>query len=164
MSERDQTDAPLPPYDFLTGESKIAAKIQEYHEPLRRVPLFANLGDDDLDLMARLVREFSVESDTQLMAQGTEGSELLLIRSGRVRIERDGHVIAHLGVGEHVGELSLLDGKQRSASVYADSPVTLLVIQKHTFDYVLQSNPALKDTLLITLTERLRELQEELVH
>lgn len=164
MSERDQTDVPRPAYDFLTHESRVTAKIEEYHEPLRRVPLFTNVGDDDLHLLAQLVQEVNIEPETLLMEQGTEGTELMLIQSGRVRIERDGHVIAHFGAGEHVGELALLDGKSRSASVYADSPVTLLVIQKHTFDHVLQSSPGLKDTLLTTLTERLRELQKELVH
>jgi CRP/FNR family transcriptional regulator, cyclic AMP receptor protein len=163
MPDRDDMHAGQSPYDFLTGENRIQAKIEQYRGPLRGVGLFANLKDADLDLIARLVNEVKVEPNARILEQGSEGSDLLLIRSGSVRIEHNGQVIAHLGEGDYVGELSLLDGEPRSASVYAATTCDLLVIQKHTFDHVLHSSPALKDALLSTLCARLRELQEEVV-
>jgi len=158
MPHDDTAPASQPSYDFLTHESQAQVKIDHLHEPLRRVPLFARMNDTEIDVLARLAVERDVEPETQIMVQGAEGGELIVIMKGRVRVELNGQEIAQLGEGEAVGELSLIDGKPRSASVFAAEPSHLLIIQKHTFDHVLESTPRIKDTLLITLVERLRDL------
>lgn len=79
-----------------------------------------------------------------------------------MKVERDGSVIAYRGAGEYLGELALLDGKPRTATVITDEPSTLLLIEWQRFWPLLESQPSVKTKLLIGLTRRLRELQESL--
>jgi CRP/FNR family transcriptional regulator/CRP/FNR family cyclic AMP-dependent transcriptional regulator len=152
-----------PVYDFLTGESRTQQKIASVQEQLRHVALFSDLTQNELDLVARLANEVHAAADQALVQQGEPGNELILIANGRVRVERNGQVIAHMETGNYFGEMSLLDGYPRSATVITAVPSDLLVIQKHTFDHLLESTPELKSKLLVTLSHRLRRLQENLI-
>jgi CRP-like cAMP-binding protein len=143
-------------YDFLTQERATQDRITTGRHVLQRVPLFAGLRPEQLDLVARLGNTQHVESGQVLVKEGEVGSELIVIDHGSVRIERKGQVVARLGSGDYVGEMALLDGLPRSATVIADEPSSLFVIQKHTFDHVLENNPELRAELLLTLVSRLR--------
>ncbi|GAC1442779.1 MAG: hypothetical protein NVSMB52_00350 [Chloroflexota bacterium] len=148
------------PYDFLGVETETESAIGHMRDKLRRIKLFSHLSDADLDLVARLGNEVDVQPGAVLMQQDEEATEMALVLRGRVRIEKDGQEVAHVEEGDQIGALSLLDGKTRSVSVSADVPTRLFVIQKHTFDHLLTTSPALKDALLLALCSRLRELQE----
>src|SRR4030042_5533991 len=93
---------------------------------LRKVPLFSGLSGRDLDLIARQTDVVRADGGRVLTRQGALGEEFLLIVDGSARVERDGKPITRLEAGDFFGEMSLLDGKPRSASVIAESPITLL--------------------------------------
>jgi CRP/FNR family cyclic AMP-dependent transcriptional regulator len=123
---------------------------------LKKVPLLSGLSRRDLDLIARVADEVKVEKGRVLTRQGGLGMEFLLLLEGSARVERDGKVIARLGPGDFVGEMSLIDGKPRSATVIADSPSVLLAVQARSFRTLLDTVPGLQRKVLIALCERLR--------
>jgi len=125
-------------------------------DALSKVPLFGALSQRQLDLIAKEADEVEVEAGRVLAHQGGLGREFLLIAEGKARVERDGTVLARLGPGDFFGEMSLIDGKPRSASVIADAPMVLLVVHASSFATLLDTVPALRRKVLATLCERLR--------
>jgi len=123
---------------------------------LKKVPLFSGLSRRHLDLIAADADEVKEEAGAVLTKQNGLGLEFLLILEGGARVERDGTVIARLGPGDFFGEMSLIDGMPRSATVIAESPTVLLVIQSRSFRSLLDTVPGLQRKLLVTLCARLR--------
>ena len=129
---------------------------------LKKVPLFSGLSRRHLDHVAREADEVKEEAGTVLTRQGGLGREFILILEGGARVERDGTVIARLGPGDVFGEMSLIDGMPRSATVVAESPSVLLVIEARSFRELLDTVPGLQRKLLITLCVRLRAADAKL--
>jgi CRP-like cAMP-binding protein len=124
---------------------------------LRKVPLFSGLSGRDLDLIARQTDVVRADEGRVLTRQGALGQEFLLIVDGSARVERDGKAIARLDAGDFFGEMSLMDGKPRSASVIAESPITLLVVDSRSFRSLLDGVPGLRKKISIGLCDRLRK-------
>jgi CRP/FNR family cyclic AMP-dependent transcriptional regulator len=125
-------------------------------DALKKVPLFSELNRRHLDHIAREADEVREKDGAVLTRQGGLGREFLLILEGGARVERDGTVIARLGPGDVFGEMSLIDGMPRSASVIAEGQTVLLVIEARCFRRLLDTVPGLQRKLLITLSSRLR--------
>jgi CRP/FNR family cyclic AMP-dependent transcriptional regulator len=123
---------------------------------LRKVPLFSGLSRRQLDLIARQTDEVKVDAGRVVARQGTLGQEFLLIIDGSARVERDGTVIARLAAGDFFGEMALIDGKPRSASVIAETPIALLVADSRSFRSLLDTVPGLQRKILVGLCGRLR--------
>ena len=123
---------------------------------LKNVPLFSALSRRHLDLIARHADEVRRDVGAELTRQGGLGLEFLLIVDGSARVERDGKKIARLGPGDFFGEMSLIDGKPRSATVITEAPTVLLVIHTRSFGHLLNAIPGLQKKILVTLCERLR--------
>ena len=132
----------------------------EKAERLKEVPLFSGLNDRQLGRLAREVDEVEVPKGRVIARQGESGREFLLILQGSAVVERDGKKMAKLGPGDFFGEMSLLDGKPRSASVAAETDLVLLVMHSRSFAGVLAEIPALQKRLLVKLSERLRAADE----
>jgi len=126
---------------------------------LGKVPLFQNLSKRDLARVSQIADEAHCEPGKVLMREGATGRELILIVEGSVRVMQRGMLIAHRGPGEFLGELALLDGEPRTATVIADEPCRLLVIHRSQFWQLLESVPSVQRKLLIGLATRLREAQ-----
>ena len=131
-------------------------------EALKKVPLFAGLSKRHLDIIARGADEVKVDAGRVLVAQGGLGREFVLILEGSARVERDGKAIARLGRGDFFGEMSLIDRRTRSATVTAETPVVLLVVETRYFGALLDTVPGLQKSILLTLCERLRAADEAL--
>jgi hypothetical protein len=137
-------------------------------QALRRIALFAELDPDDLLDVVGLAREEEVAADGVLCAQGElDAGDLFVVLAGRAAVtvrattaegeaERE---IAELGPGEVVGELALLDGSPRSATVRPrGGPLRVLRIEAAAFRERLLPRGRVARSLLLTLTERLRRL------
>lgn len=133
--------------------------ISNRAQALRHVPLLADLDRRHLEEVANRCDEVKSEPGEVLVRQGETGRELILVLEGSVRVERDGRPVAHLGSGEFVGEMALLDGEPRSATVVTETPSTLLLIESRSFWPLLEANPAMQKKLLVSLAGRMRELQ-----
>lgn len=132
-------------------------------DALQQVPLFKALNKRELNRVAKHADEVLSEPGEVLVRQGSLGQEFVLIVEGRAKVERDGKVLAHLNSGDCFGEMALLDGKGRSATVTVEEPSKLLVISSSSFYTLLDEVPALQRKLLVTLSERIRELQKTIV-
>ncbi|HSK92280.1 MAG TPA: cyclic nucleotide-binding domain-containing protein [Euzebyales bacterium] len=124
---------------------------------LRRVPLFADLSTAQLEGVAPFVDEVETEAGQVLIGQEEFGRELLIIVEGAAEVTRDGRPVREVGPGDVIGEISLLDGGPRTATVTAREPTTVLSISKRAFDTVLDRVPGLPHELLRALAARLRD-------
>lgn len=124
---------------------------------LRRVPLFAELSAAQLTSIAPLVEEVDTAAGQVLLQQGQFGQELLIIVDGAAEVTRDGQHVRDLGPGDVLGEIALLDGKPRTATVTTREPTTVLSIKKRAFDTMLDRVPGLPHELLRALATRLRD-------
>lgn len=138
--------------------------MSRFTDTFAQVPLFSACSGRDLQLLARAADEVSVSAGTELTAQGATGREMFVILSGHAEVTRDGVHAAELGPGDHFGELALLDGGPRTATVTALSEMELLVLSKGAFNGVLDEIPTLAHKLLIATAKRLRESEESLSH
>ena len=137
------------------------AKQDDKIERLKEVPLFEGCSQRQLRSVAKIARVFDVAADTVLTRAGEPGDEFFLIIDGTARAEVSAEKQVPLHPGEFFGEMSLLDGGPRSATVVADTPVRLLVISRRHFSVLLKEVPGLTQTLLITLSRRVRQAEEQ---
>jgi CRP-like cAMP-binding protein len=137
--------------------------MNEKVELLRRVPLFAGLGERDLEEVQRLTDEVDVPAGRELTTEGRSGEEFFLIVSGRVGVVRDGVRVRTMSDGDFLGEIALLDGRARSATVTTEAPTRLLVLAHREFNSLLERFPAIQSAVLRALAERVRQTEPEAV-
>jgi CRP/FNR family transcriptional regulator, cyclic AMP receptor protein len=128
-------------------------------EQLSGVDLFSTCTSRELTLIARVTEERSVEVGTAVVEQGAAGSQLYLIVAGQAEVVRDGRSVAQLGPGQYFGELAVLDGAPRGATVTATSQLELLVLGQREVAAVLDEWPGVSRKLLVTLAARLRQAE-----
>jgi len=119
-------------------------------------PVFAGLDADGMAAVAQAAIEVEFPADRTIARQGEIGTGLFIVAEGRVRVVRDGEIIARLGPGEFFGELSVLDGGPRNASVIADAPTTCLALATWDAERVLREQPGVALAVLRVLAARLR--------
>lgn len=128
---------------------------------LATVPLFSGLDAADLERFADVTRERGYPKGSVILFQDDPGDSLFVVRSGRVKvvlIGEDGRevILGILGVGQHFGELSLIDGAPRSAHVIAMEDAQLLVLRREDFRSRVSESPSIAWALLAELSRRLR--------
>ncbi len=126
-------------------------------EHLAAVPLFSTLAKRDLNEVAKATTQMEVQAGQTLVEQGAPGNEFFVILDGEAEVRRNGRRIATLGLGRYFGELSLLDGGERSASVVALSDMKVLVLDQRAFRALVPSIPGMGYKLLNAMALRLRE-------
>jgi CRP-like cAMP-binding protein len=120
-------------------------------------PLFRGLDAGGAAAIAAVALEVAFPPEHAIARQGEIGSGLFIIVDGHVRVVRDGQVVTHLGPGEFFGELSVLDGAPRNATVTADIPTTCLAVATWDAERVMLEEPTVALALLRVLAGRLRE-------
>ena len=123
---------------------------------LRRVPIFQGLTKEALFDVARRTREVAYPSGSVLVREGDPGNSLGIIVDGSVEVRTGERVIARMGEGDFFGEIALLDGAPRTASVIAVGDVVLLTLTSADFEALL-TIPYVARTALRSLAERVRE-------
>ena len=92
------------------------------------IPLFAGLSKDDQQVVAQYADEVDVPAGTKLAQEGRLAYEFFAIEDGQAEVTREGEHVADLGPGDFFGEIGLLGGERRVASVTATSPMRLVVL------------------------------------
>ena len=123
---------------------------------MAEVPLFSHLSQLELGTITRHAEIRDVDSGTVLVTQGSNGDAFYVILDGTAQVVRDGEHVADAGTGTWFGELALLDGEPRSATVMAKGPVTVSVLDRNMFRMVLREFPDLTEQLLAGLAGQLR--------
>lgn len=133
-------------------------------EKLRRVPIFANLGNRELERLGALTDEVDLPAGRVLMRQGDRGEELFVLMRGAASVERDGVVVAERLPDEFVGEIALVDGGPRTATVTLTEDSALLVVGRRQFQQLLEEFPEVRLQVLEALAQRVRSAETDAVH
>ena len=126
---------------------------------LAGVPLFAGLGRRHLRRVASAGRIGRFHNATAIIRSGESGDTFYVVLDGEVTVRRRGLPELSLGMGSYFGEMALLDGGVRTATVMAKGPVTCLAITRSRFLKLLRSEPAIAAAILEELARRLRTMQ-----
>jgi len=133
---------------------------------LRKVPLFEGLTDEDLEAIAKVTISRTYDKDQIIILAEEEGDALFIIESGQVKVSivsDDREVILSLlGNGAMFGELSLLDGKPRSANVVATENTALYMVRRADFLQLIYKVPKIAIALLAELAARLRKTDRKI--
>ncbi|HET9076823.1 MAG TPA: cyclic nucleotide-binding domain-containing protein [Acidimicrobiales bacterium] len=139
-------------------------RTEEKVEILGRLPLFENCTGRELGEIAAIMVETAKPAGSFLTREGQDGGIMFVIVEGEAEVlagedqPAAARTIGHLRTGDVVGELSLIDGKARSASVRATTPVRLLEIVSDDFYQLVQRSPSFVMSLLKALSIRVREM------
>lgn len=129
---------------------------------LRVVDLLRELDDDVLGVLAQRVVVSDFAPGEVVVAEGDDAAGLHLILRGTALVERGGMPIALVGPGEHIGEIALLDGQPRVATVRAQDDLRTGFLTSSDFLDVLEDNPSVALELLLAMAARFRLLEERL--
>ncbi|HYL41600.1 MAG TPA: cyclic nucleotide-binding domain-containing protein [Candidatus Binatus sp.] len=138
--------------------------IDRRTELLAGCPLFRGIDADGLASLAGKATQVEFPAGHVIARQGEIGTGFFVVIDGRVRVIRDGEVVASLGPGEFFGELSILDRLPRNAMVSAEVPTTCLALAAWDFDAVLLDQPALTLAILRGVAARLRQATDSARH
>lgn len=122
---------------------------------LEGIGAFSGLSKQELDKLAGWTFELEVPQGEELVKEGRLAHEFFVIEDGAVEIRRDGERIAELGAGDFFGEIALLEGGERTATVVATTPVRLIVMSAHEFRRMEQELPAVADRVRAAVRARL---------
>ena len=131
-------------------------------EMLRKVPLFAPMAKKQLAEIGAAADEFVVDDGSVVMREGDPGDTCLVVAAGSMDVHRRGRRLATIGPGDVVGEMSLLDGGPRTATVTAAGRCVLLALDRPTFAMMLQRSPSVAVSMLEVLSTRLRRADARL--
>ena len=124
-------------------------------ELIKRVPLFQELSARELGAVAALSDEIDLPAGRKLTNEGRSGKEFVIIVDGVADVTRGGKTINKLGPGDFLGEIALVTGRPRTATVTTRSPATLLVLSAQAFRSLLGTMPSIQAKVLNTLAARL---------
>ena len=130
---------------------------------LGQVRLFSACNKKELGLIGKASDEVSVPAGKEIVTQGTSGHEFFLILSGEAAVKRAGRKVNTLSAGDYFGELALLSKGERNATVVAETDMDLLVLGQREFSGVLDEVPGLAHKLLVSMANRLREMDAKAV-
>jgi CRP/FNR family cyclic AMP-dependent transcriptional regulator len=132
---------------------------------LQRVPLLAALTDTDRQALARSASRRRYWRGDIIFLKDDDGNSLFIVARGSVRIyvpsaQGADLTLAVLGAGQFFGDLSLLDGRPRSASAAALSDTNVVILERSDFVAVIRTRPAAVMSMLAVVVRRLRETDE----
>ena len=132
---------------------------------LQNVHLFQNAPEHLIEALSQLSVRHSYPKNTMLFMEGDESSQLFIIESGKVKVfvtSEDGKqvILNFMGPGEYFGELALIDGKPRSASVMTVADTSVVTVSRKKFQQFLAENPTYALEMMEQLVFRIRDLTD----
>jgi CRP/FNR family cyclic AMP-dependent transcriptional regulator len=127
-------------------------------EELAKVPIFSDLTPRELRRLLRSTEEYSYPEGAVFVKEGARSEQLFVILEGSARVIRRGRTVARIHPGDFFGEISLLDGQPRTATVIAETPVRCLVLLRKEFEKIIKEMPTVGSRVLRSLAARFREM------
>ena len=124
-------------------------------ELLKRVPLFAECSKSELERIAATTDELDLPAERNLTSEGADGWEFIVLVQGEADVRSKGRKINELGPGDFVGEISLVTGRPRTATVRTRGPARILVLATSGFRTLMHDVPSIQDKVLAAITARL---------
>ena len=123
---------------------------------LKTVPLFQGMTDQALEAVAGLANEIRFADGQTVTVEGEPGDSFYVVVDGLLSVSRHGRKIRDLGSGDFLGEISLIDGRPRTATTVAVGPVEALVIERPAFLELMDRFGAVRLAILMALSDRIR--------
>jgi CRP/FNR family cyclic AMP-dependent transcriptional regulator len=142
------------------GKNMLLRRRSDKIDLLKKVPLFSNLTQRDLGKISKHVDQVQVERERVLAQEGKIGWEFIFVVNGKARVEKKGKLIRQLSRGDFFGEISLIDGEPRTATVIAETDMTIWTVHKRSFDHLLDTIPGLQKKMLVSLCKYLRRAEK----
>jgi CRP/FNR family cyclic AMP-dependent transcriptional regulator len=141
--------------------------MNEFDSFLKQIQIFSQLSDDKLGQISNISTRQKFNKDSVILSEHETGSTFFIVIKGKVKLSRaseEGNevVLTTLSESDFFGEMSLLDGSSRSATVTAMEDSELLIIRRKEFINLLRSDPDISIALLIELTQKLRAANTKL--
>jgi CRP-like cAMP-binding protein len=127
-------------------------------ETLGRVPLFEELDEAELQSISDSMHEANVPAGATVIAEGGPGDGFFVIESGTVEVTKEGHHVAELGPGDFVGEIALLVGSSRMATVTATTDLRCWALTPWDFRTLVEASPSIAWKVMQAMAARLEEL------
>ncbi len=137
---------------------------------LKQVPIFRMLGKESIDFIVERLKFKAYENNATVCKVGDPGDIMFIIISGKVKIciyaneGKDEQVVAQLGSGDYFGEMALLTGETRSASVITTEASEMFLLHKNDFDVILEKFPSISLSMGKIVSKRLRETLNQATH
>jgi len=128
-------------------------------DSLQAVPLFADLSRRDLKRLAASMKERSFAPGDELVAEGKGGVAFFVLLEGSARVSQGGEDRGRLTAGEYFGEMALIDGDLRLASVHAEEDLRCATMTQWNFRPFVRDHPDVAWALLTAMVKRVREAQ-----
>lgn len=126
---------------------------------LSGVPLFSDLGEDDLQHVSALMKEAHFPEGAELIEQGDLSYKFFVLLEGTAEVEHSGRHLANLGPGDFFGEMGILDKARRNSEVLATSPVRLAVMAGWDLRELMDDHPKIRYQVEQTAVERADQLE-----
>lgn len=126
-------------------------------DTIRAVPLFRGMTDRSIEAIVELARMAAFEPGAALTREGEPGDSFLVLTAGTATVTQQGRHIRTLGTGDFLGEIALIDGGPRTATVTAESALEAVVIDREGFGRLMNEFPVVRLDLVTALTQRLRD-------
>ncbi len=134
----------------------MSRKVQDV---LRVVPLFSHLQPRQLRRLADGMEEVRFMEGASVVREGLPGDAFYILVEGQAKVvHKNGRVMNRLRPGDSFGEISLLDGGARTASVVGETPLVLLELKRSAFHRMLREEPGIAAKMLVHLASMLRRL------
>jgi CRP-like cAMP-binding protein len=144
----------------MAAETPDSETARLWADVLGKVPLFAGVSARQVRRIASLGTVARFEAKEPIVNAGDPGEAFYVILSGRAKVRRgSGRAVAQIGPGAYFGEMALVEGAPRSATIVAETATTCLMLTRKRFAKVLRGEPSVALTLLRTLAARVRELE-----
>jgi CRP-like cAMP-binding protein len=127
-------------------------------DELARVPIFSDLTPRELRRLLRSTEEYTYPEGAVFVKEGARSEQLFVVLDGVAKVVRNGRTVARLYAGDFFGEISLLDGLPRTATVTAVTPVRCLVLLRREFERIITEMPSVGVRVLRSLAARYREM------
>jgi CRP-like cAMP-binding protein len=131
--------------------AKDRAFLQMYRERIANVPLFSGLSDRELRSLSHRAEQVSVPESTTVVTEGEAGNEFFVLLQGAAKITKRGRTVRKLGPGDSFGELALIAGTPRNATVTTTEPSELMVLMRRDFIALLDDFPKMTRKMLTAL-------------
>lgn len=124
-------------------------------ELIRKVPLFAQCSNRELEQIASIADEIDLVEGKQLMREGAPGREFFVILEGTADVIQNGALVNTLGSGDFFGEIALIHQGPRTATVTTTSPLRALVVTERSFRRLVEDSPEIERKVLEAAVDRL---------
>lgn len=120
----------------------------QYHEYLKKVPLFADLDKSELDHVSQAATDLDLDEGDVLMREGSLANEMVVVVEGTLEVTRDGEHVADIGPGGFAGEMALLTHSHRNSTVTTKTKCAVLHIDGRAFSALLADVPEIAVKML----------------